>query len=763
MKKIIVCAVLAIVLSLSVSTAWAAPSTPIEINVSSISQPLTIGWHNILPAGGPGYYYWFGPLQNATVYGFNPATQFFRFTGTGNSSSIIIDGMLPSGSTPTPLYVEFNNMNMTTADTYAFQFGANSVGVVDINLTLVGNNTIKNTYGNGFRVGTYDILNITGNGNLTIEADNDVITNAVSAILSYVTIKDTTVNIISTNQDTSGYNCSGSLTIDNSVVNATGGSNSGEGIATNSITIKNNSTVTASGCYGISAGRELIIEDSVVTGAGNDGIIFGDGVNGTTLTIKNSTVTGTGDEGIRGVDITIEGGSVTGTSEGNSNTRAGINAVDSLTINSGTVKGVGNVGADGNSRSGGIRGGDIEINGGTVEATGRIGIEGSSSSATNIEINGGTVTATGATNGIESNNSIEINGGTVTAVGGADGNGIRAGYQDNIAINGGTVNAAGGVAGIRVERGAITIENATVRGAAISGTGIFGSDNSSLTIKSGAVTAVSEQNRAIGGDTLVITLPAAYTYWTSETLPFTPTEANKKQFPGAAYVNRWQDKYVSITDGSTPTDPVAPTITTATLPNGAVGIQYNETLTATGTPPITWTIVSGALPDGLSLSNGGVISGSPTTLGAFSFTVQASGVGTPATKGLSITIAAPEPPTITTASLPNGAVGTVYNQTLVATGTATITWSVVSGALPNGLALSNGGVISGTPTVSGDFSFTVEASNNIPPDATKALSITIGAGSGGGGGRRGGGGGGCDIGFGFIFAVAPLLAIRRRK
>jgi len=85
-------------------------------------------------------------------------------------------------------------------------------------------------------------------------------------------------------------------------------------------------------------------------------------------------------------------------------------------------------------------------------------------------------------------------------------------------------------------------------------------------------------------------------------------------------------------------------------------------------------------------------------------------------------------PTITTASLPNGTVGTAYSQTLRATGDTPITWSRDSGALPNGLTLSAAGVISGTPTTTGASTFTVKAANAKGND-TKQLSITITGGS----------------------------------
>jgi len=164
-----------------------------------------------------------------------------------------------------------------------------------------------------------------------------------------------------------------------------------------------------------------------------------------------------------------------------------------------------------------------------------------------------------------------------------------------------------------------------------------------------------------------------------------------------------------------------PTITTTSLPNGKVNTTYSTTLSATGSTPITWSLQSGTLPTGLSLSTAGVISGTPTAQGTSSFTVRATNAAGSATKVLSITITAP--PKITTTLLPNGSVGTPYNQTLTATGTTPITWTYY-GPLPTGLTLSSDGKITGTPTAGGKFEFIAEATNSIGKD-TKELFIFI--------------------------------------
>lgn len=83
-------------------------------------------------------------------------------------------------------------------------------------------------------------------------------------------------------------------------------------------------------------------------------------------------------------------------------------------------------------------------------------------------------------------------------------------------------------------------------------------------------------------------------------------------------------------------------------------------------------------------------------------------------------------PTITTTTLPNGTVGTAYNQTLIADGTAPIKWSVTDGSLPDGLSLNEStGEISGTPTAETTSTFTVTATNDVGSDS-KEFTLTIG-------------------------------------
>jgi Putative Ig domain len=156
-----------------------------------------------------------------------------------------------------------------------------------------------------------------------------------------------------------------------------------------------------------------------------------------------------------------------------------------------------------------------------------------------------------------------------------------------------------------------------------------------------------------------------------------------------------------------PSDPLS--ISTTTLSSGQTSVAYNASLGATGgTAPYTWTIASGDLPAGLTLSTSGTISGTPTSAGLANFTVQVSdSASTPhsTTGKLSLTISGGSLK-ITSVNPPTGTVGTAYQYQLEASGgVPPYTWALASGSspLPGGLIVSSSGVVSGTPTASGTF------------------------------------------------------------
>ena len=177
-------------------------------------------------------------------------------------------------------------------------------------------------------------------------------------------------------------------------------------------------------------------------------------------------------------------------------------------------------------------------------------------------------------------------------------------------------------------------------------------------------------------------------------------------------------------------------VVTQSLPDAMEGSPYLANLTATGgLPPYTWTISAGALPMGLVLDPGGDITGSPLANGPFSFTVQvADSLSPPGTATALLGITVQPALTVTTTSLPDATQGSPYSYTLVASGgLPPYTWSLASGALPNGVGIDTAGVISGTPTERGLFGVTVEVTDSQPSPATEIAPLTLLVlGSGGG-------------------------------
>ncbi|MBI2892132.1 MAG: putative Ig domain-containing protein [Deltaproteobacteria bacterium] len=151
-------------------------------------------------------------------------------------------------------------------------------------------------------------------------------------------------------------------------------------------------------------------------------------------------------------------------------------------------------------------------------------------------------------------------------------------------------------------------------------------------------------------------------------------------------------------------------ITTATLPDGIVGAEYETRLEADGPGDHFWGFTSGRLPPGLTLSQSGLLGGTPSAEGDFVFSVRVTSSEAEAAvadltlhvEGGSSTIR------LTTASLPDGRVGEEYSERLGADGgVEPYSFGLASGSLPPGLSLSAGGLLDGTPTDGTDTNLTV--------------------------------------------------------
>ncbi len=177
----------------------------------------------------------------------------------------------------------------------------------------------------------------------------------------------------------------------------------------------------------------------------------------------------------------------------------------------------------------------------------------------------------------------------------------------------------------------------------------------------------------------------------------------------------WQATALSITNA-------------AAMKGGLLGLPYTKTFTtANGTGPFTFSVAQGSLPPGLALATDGLLSGIPEQVGTFSFTLQvldASQDG--GSKTFTLVIAADAPRIVTETDLPAGTTGVSYLATLAAAGgTAPYTWTVSSGALPAGLALSSTGRLSGYPATAGPGTFTLKITDANQLVAEKELSLTV--------------------------------------
>lgn len=211
----------------------------------------------------------------------------------------------------------------------------------------------------------------------------------------------------------------------------------------------------------------------------------------------------------------------------------------------------------------------------------------------------------------------------------------------------------------------------------------------------------------------------------------------------------------------------APSVTITQLAGALVAEEYSYTLTASGTGPFTWSIIGGELPAGLKLDpKTGVISGTPVAAGEYKSTVCVGNIVDSASKELSLAVTDTRiAPTIAMETLSDGKAGTEYSIQITATGTGPITWSLTDGSvLPDGLALNaENGVISGTPTTAGEYSFTVTATNVKGEDSHKFTLKVAESDVNPGGGS--GGSSGCNAGAGIfaLLALLPAAVIIRKK
>jgi hypothetical protein len=172
------------------------------------------------------------------------------------------------------------------------------------------------------------------------------------------------------------------------------------------------------------------------------------------------------------------------------------------------------------------------------------------------------------------------------------------------------------------------------------------------------------------------------------------------------------------------------TISPATVPAGTTGTAYSQALSGVGgTGPYTFAITAGTLPPGVTLSSAGLLSGTPTSAGSYSFTVTATdSLSASGSQAYTLSIS-PATVTLTPATLPTAVRGDDYSvQIDAAGGTAPYSFSVTNGALPAGLWLDSDGFLDGAPGATGTYTFTVTAvdANGASGSRTYTLTVDVG-------------------------------------
>ncbi len=182
------------------------------------------------------------------------------------------------------------------------------------------------------------------------------------------------------------------------------------------------------------------------------------------------------------------------------------------------------------------------------------------------------------------------------------------------------------------------------------------------------------------------------------------------------------------------------TVAPASPPAGAVSYAYpGFTFSANGgSPPYTWA-PTGMLPPGLTLGSDGSLSGTPTQVGTFSFSVTPTDSAQTPVKGpalpVQVMINAASPLVLNASPAPPaGVVGTPYGPFAfsVSGGFQPLKWSITSGSLPPSLTLGNDGSLSGTPTLASsaanyplNYPLTVTVTDSATPPASQSLPFMI--------------------------------------
>ncbi len=168
------------------------------------------------------------------------------------------------------------------------------------------------------------------------------------------------------------------------------------------------------------------------------------------------------------------------------------------------------------------------------------------------------------------------------------------------------------------------------------------------------------------------------------------------------------------------------TVTNPGVNTGTAGVAFSQTFTQTGGIGATTFSTASALPTGITLLSGGLLSGTPTRTGAFPITVKATDsngcMGTSATYTLTINC---QTITVANPGVTSGTVGVAFSQTFTQSGGIGTTNFSTASTLPTGLTLASNGLLSGAPTQNGTFPLTVKATDSNGCMGTSNYTLTI--------------------------------------